>query len=202
VPLGVLQAGSLKFDPALPPEKAAALSKLSMGKVVRVTLCFRERFWQNLRPEGQDKTLADLSFLFSHDDPFPTWWTPMPDEAPMITGWCAADCADQLSGMTEGRVIDKGVESLSALLQVEKSQVQALLISAYFHDWDYDPFSRGAYSYVKAGGEGCQQTLGAPLGQTLFFAGEATDMSGHNGTVHGAIASGRRAAQEILAIRI
>src|SRR5206468_1315498 len=158
VPLGVLQAGSLKFDPALPPEKAATLAKLSMGKVVRVTLCFRERFWQNLRPDGQDKTLANMSFLFSHDDPFPTWWTPMPDESPMITGWCAADCADQLSGMTEGRVIDKAVESLSALLQVEKSRVQALLVSAYFHDWDSDPFSRGAYSYVKAGGEGCQQT--------------------------------------------
>jgi uncharacterized protein with NAD-binding domain and iron-sulfur cluster len=33
----------------------------------------------------------------------------------------------------------------------------------------------------------------------LFFAGEATDCEGHNGTVHGAIASGKRAAQEILA---
>jgi len=31
----------------------------------------------------------------------------------------------------------------------------------------------------------------------LFFAGEATDIGGHNGTVHGAIASGRRAATEI-----
>jgi monoamine oxidase len=33
---------------------------------------------------------------------------------------------------------------------------------------------------------------------TLFFAGEATDVTGNNGTVHGAIASGKRAAQEIL----
>jgi len=31
----------------------------------------------------------------------------------------------------------------------------------------------------------------------LFFAGEATDDSGHHGTVHGAIASGQRAAEEI-----
>jgi monoamine oxidase len=88
---------------------------------------------------------------------------------------------------------------LSALLQVEKSHVQSQLASAYFHDWDTDPFSRGAYSYVKVGGEGCQQTLGAPVESTLFFAGEATDVSGHNGTVHGAIASGKRAAAEILA---
>jgi monoamine oxidase len=33
---------------------------------------------------------------------------------------------------------------------------------------------------------------------TLFFAGEATDTTGHNGTVHGAIASGHRAANQIL----
>jgi len=31
----------------------------------------------------------------------------------------------------------------------------------------------------------------------LFFAGEATDIGGHNGTVHDAIASRRRAATEI-----
>jgi monoamine oxidase len=103
--------------------------------------------------------------------------------------------------MTEGRIVDKSLESLSALLQVGKSHVQSRLTAAYFHDWDADPFSRGAYSYVKVGGEGCQQTLGAPVESTLFFAGEATDTSGHNGTVHGAIATGKRAATEILASR-
>jgi monoamine oxidase len=40
--------------------------------------------------------------------------------------------------------------------------------------------------------------LASPIDNTLFFAGEATDTTGHNGTVHGAIASGRRAAKEIL----
>ena len=43
-----------------------------------------------------------------------------------------------------------------------------------------------------------QEALARPLETTLFFAGEATDTAGHNGTVHGAIASGRRAAKEIL----
>jgi monoamine oxidase len=33
---------------------------------------------------------------------------------------------------------------------------------------------------------------------TLFFAGEATDVTGNTGTVHGAIASGQRAAVEII----
>ena len=42
------------------------------------------------------------------------------------------------------------------------------------------------------------EALARPIDNTLFFAGEATDVSGHNGTVHGAIASGNRAAAEIL----
>lgn len=43
-----------------------------------------------------------------------------------------------------------------------------------------------------------EAALGRQIESTLFFAGEATDTGGHNGTVHGAIASGKRAAVEIL----
>jgi monoamine oxidase len=100
--------------------------------------------------------------------------------------------------MSDSEIFDRALESLSSVLHVEKSRAQSELRAAYFHDWDSDPFSRGAYSYVKVGGEGCQQVLGSPIADTLFFAGEATDTSGHNGTVHGAIASGQRAAQDIL----
>jgi monoamine oxidase len=68
--------------------------------------------------------------------------------------------------------------------------------TAYFHDWQIDPFSCGAYSYGLVGSNGAQQALGSPVEETLFFAGEATDASGHNGTVHGAIASGIRASRK------
>ncbi len=200
LPLGVLQAApaSVRFEPELPAQKQTALKKLVMGKVVRVTLCFRERFWQDLHGDPDSRSLADLSFLFSRDNFFPTWWTQMPESVPIITGWAPAKSAERLATVSNDAVIDKAVQVLSNLLCVEKSNAQSQLAAAYFHDWDSDPFSRGAYSYVKVGGEGSQQALGAPIANTLFFAGEATDTSGHNGTVHGAIASGRRAAQEIL----
>jgi len=199
LPLGVLQAiGFVRFEPELPPEKQIALGKLAMGKVVRVSLCFRERFWQDLHGTPDSRTLAKLSFLFSRDKFYPTWWTQMPEPVPIITGWSAAGAAESLAGMGERAIVEQAVASLSSILQLEKSKIQSQLTAAYSHDWDSDPFSRGAYSYVKAGGEGCQETLGSPIGNTLFFAGEATDISGHNGTVHGAIASGQRAARDIL----
>jgi monoamine oxidase len=199
LPLGVLQStGFVRFEPDLPQQKREAMGKLAMGKVVRVALCFRERFWQDLHGTSDSRSLADASFLFSRDNFFPTWWTQMPESVPIITGWAAAKSAEKLAGMSEPAIIDKAIESLSSLLQVKKSRVESQLTASYFHDWDSDPFSQGAYSYVKVGGEGSQQTLGSPISDTLFFAGEATDISGHNGTVHGAIASGQRAAQEIL----
>jgi len=48
------------------------------------------------------------------------------------------------------------------------------------------------------GGSEAQRALAASLENTLFFAGEATNFEGHHGTVHGVIASGYRAAAEIL----
>ena len=198
LPVGVLQSpGAIRFDPALPGEKLEALDLQVMGKVMRVTLCFRERFWQEMRPR-QNKTLGNLSFLFSRQDCFPTWWTQMPDEVPIITGWSAARSAESMAGMSEGRITDIALGSLAGLLAMDKWHLQSQLTAAYFHNWDSDPFSCGAYTYVKAGGEGCQAILAAPVEETLFFAGEATDTGGHNGTVHGAIASGQRAAKEIL----
>jgi monoamine oxidase len=61
-----------------------------------------------------------------------------------------------------------------------------------------DPYCRGAYSYALADNKEAARRLAVPLRSTLSFAGEATDFSGHNGTVHGAIASGQRAAAEVL----
>jgi monoamine oxidase len=199
LPLGVLQNGAVVFDPALPGSKQQALQKLAMGKVVRVTLCFRRRFWENLRPNDGQKSLAGMSFLFSDDELFPTWWTQMPAHPPVITGWSPEQSAERLAGMTKEQIVARAMESLSGLLGQNATSLQHELGSAYLHDWDSDPFSCGAYSYVKAGGEGCQHGLGEAVERTLFFAGEATDISGHNGTVHGAIASGRRAAAEVLA---
>jgi monoamine oxidase len=68
----------------------------------------------------------------------------------------------------------------------------------FSHDWQADPFSRGAYSYAAVGGSRAGEELGAPLDATLFFAGEATQSDGQNATVHGAIASARRVAREVL----
>src|SRR6185312_4758719 len=197
LPLSLLQTGVVKFFPELSC-KQSALDKLVMGKVIRVTLCFRERFWDDLHAGESGKTLSNASFLFSSADWFPTWWTTMPEKLPVITGWAPFHCAERLSGKSADFVLARATETLATILKVDLKEINRLLASAHFHDWEADPFSRGAYSYVKVGGDSAQKDLAAPIEGTLFFAGEATDFTGHHGTVHGAIRSGNRAAEEIL----
>ena len=202
LPLGVLQApsdaeGAVRFEPDLPKSKRSALQTMVMGKVIRVTLRFKTRFWDLLpAPDHSAKTLADMSFLFTDDEIFPTWWTTMPRRHPIITGWAPFQSAERLAGREPAGMIEQAALTLGGLLEVPNLTAQ--LEAGYVHDWQSDPYSRGAYSYGAVGSDGAQAALAGPLEATLFFAGEATDITGHNGTVHGAIASGHRAAREIL----
>jgi monoamine oxidase len=192
------EAGAIQFTPGLQKHKVAALDKLEMGKVIRLVLKFRQRFWEGISPANREETLANMSFLFSQDEWFPTWWTAMPEKTPIITGWAPFDCAERLSAKSAIFVVNQGLETLGRLLTIRVEDLQHSLEDAYFHDWQSDPFSRGAYSYGKVGADGAQEALGHPVENTLFFAGEATDTSGHNGTVHGAIESGYRVAEDVL----
>lgn len=195
--------GAIEFTPPLPREKLDALETLEMGEVVRLVLRFRHAFWKDISAPtaGRGKTLANMSFLFSEDDWFPTWWTTMPMKAPLLTAWAPFRSAEKLFHCAPSLLVQRSCQTLSELLAVKVDDLANWLEGAYFHDWQSDPFSRGAYSYGKVGADGAHTALAAPLENTIFFAGEATDTSGNNGTVHGAIASGYRAAAQILRAR-
>ena len=105
--------------------------------------------------------------------------------------------ATRLSGKSEAELAQAAIESLQAAFG-RKVRVRRMLERAYLHDWQADPFARGAYSYVVVGGESARKALAAPVQDTLFFAGEAADTGGESGTVAGALQSGMRAARQVL----
>jgi monoamine oxidase len=195
LPLALLQSETVEFVPAL-KSKSAALKKLAMGPVIRITLEFRDRFWLR-HNTGDGRKLSKLSFLFSQDSLFPTWWTHFPNPEPLITGWAAGHHATQFAGHSGSQICEHALTTLARIFGMESSKLQRQLRSYHVHDWQSDSWSRGAYSYACVGGARAFQRLAKPLSQALFFAGEATSHE-HNGTVHGAIASGYRAAQEVL----
>jgi monoamine oxidase len=196
LPLSLLQRGDVKFSPPLEMKKSA-LDRLEMGMVMRVVLQFRRRFWEELR-DAHGRSMGEMSFLFTGDPVFPTWWTAMPARVPLLTAWSAGHKAEKLVLKGEAFAREHVIAALARVLRVERARIETELEACYLHDWQADPFSRGAYSYAAVGGENAANELSLPVEGTLFFAGEATDYTGHNGTVHGAIRSGRRAAGEVV----
>jgi monoamine oxidase len=126
------------------------------------------------------------------------WWTQAPTISNLLVGWTGGPSAEKLIGLSREQLRRSAFESLAMISGLETDQVAALFIRDWFHDWANDPFALGAYSYPRVGGLRAAKILAEPIDDTLFFAGEATDVLGFNGTVHGAIETGRRAAGEIL----
>jgi monoamine oxidase len=200
LPLGVLIAapdavGAVRFVPEL-QGRPEIYNDLGMGQVLKVVLRFREAFWD--RVQAPYPQVPGLSFLFTPEEIFPTWWTGYPLVAPLLTGWLAGPRAAALARQADTHIIGQAVAALAHGLGVPTRELEAGLEDGRLHNWSADPFARGAYSYVRAGGVEAPRRLGAPVADTLFFAGEATDVDGHTGTVHGALASGDRVAGEVL----
>jgi monoamine oxidase len=203
VPLGVLLApagepGAIIFAPSL-PMLSRVRGRLTMGSVVRIALLFKERWWtERVRSVPNDASLESMSFLHGESGDIRVWWTLYPVQTPVMIGWAGGPAAERLAGRSAHEIRDRAMASLAANLGVSRHRVERHLETFWMHDWQRDPFSRGAYSYALVGGSDAAAQLARSIDGTLWFAGEAADPEGRNGTVHGAIASARRAARGVL----
>ena len=192
LPLGVLQHLGVVFDPV--PAPLIAANQLAMGPVRRFTLLFRERWWAT----HEKVKLPKLSFLFAQDAMPPVWWTAHPWETHTLTGWIGGPRSAAFDQFTREQVGDAACKELAKIFGLPLAMLRGQLISCATHDWQADPLSCGAYSYVPAGALDSVLKMATPVEQTLYFAGEHTDTTGHWGTVHAAMRSGIRAAKQVL----
>ena len=195
LPLGVLKAprgsaGAVRIEPA-PSGWSRSLEALHMGTAQRIVLQFEEIWWA--RPDG-----SLPSFVHGFDEPFPVWWTSLPRKRPILTGWAGGPRAARLSGLETEALLARALESAGAIFGEPPAALRDRLVQSHTHDWLSDPFARGAYSYGGVGAREARRLLAAPVSGTLFLAGEATAEAGRNATVHGALASGRRAARAVV----
>ena len=198
--LGVLQRVNLG-GPVIEPEPPAiaAAHRMAMGNAVRFTMVFRERWWE--RAAGLDRRkLGTMSFVFTPERTPPVWWTahPEPEPRPTLTGWAGGPGAEALAGKSAADLGRLAVPALAAVFGMEENEILTQMRGTHTHDWAADQFSRGAYSYVPAGAIGASAAMAQPAEATLYFAGEHTDTTGHWGTVHAALRSGLRAAEQML----
>lgn len=205
VPIGVLQAeppapGAIRFQPEV-PGMTDAVSGLMMGTVLRTVFAFRERFWETRLPNAPrhgGTGLTTLGFLHNEGATFPVWWTQFPVRAPMLVGWVGGPGAAVLCALPDAEIERMALNDLATHLGMTYERLAGMVAGSWMHNWERDPFSRGAYSYAVVGGSGAARKLSRPVEQTIFFSGEATNTEGHSGTVEGALATGSRAARGVL----
>jgi monoamine oxidase len=196
VPISVLQSGDITFTPALPNSKALALSRMGMDSAIRVILDFRKNFWSagfrniyggekgmeyfNPGTSGRSTVARTMSVTISGEKA---------EELSLL----GLDIIPELLGELD--LIYEGQASSNVRLDPVNDEYVAVV-----QDWSKEPFIKGSSSYLKVGGSNVdRENLAEPVKDKLFFAGEATDITGEAGTVNGALVSAERAAKEIIA---
>jgi monoamine oxidase len=183
LPLGVLQARVVDFDPALPEAKCEAIDGLVMAQMVKVGLVFRRPFWREY--VGSSTAFSwQTSSGFDHCyELYASWPGP-----PTLVATTA------LTGGLSGDATALGEAFLNELTKTFADvDVRAELIETLVDDWPADPWSRGSFAIVPVNGHKLTEQLGVPT-PPLFWAGEACSLA----SVEGAISSGRTAAVEAL----
>lgn len=200
IPLGVWQAkapsrGAIAFQPELRGHRAVA-SAMGMGHVIRLNVRFDGRRWHGLLPAALRRVSArGFGFIHARPADVPVWWELQ--GVPMVSGWAGGPSALRLSAKSPAAIKASALRRLGQIVGLTSAALDSAVIDVASHAWSRDPFSRGAYSFTRAGQDDASERLRAPVKETLFFAGEATADGEEVGTVHGAFSSGLRAAQEV-----
>lgn len=202
VPLGVLQSGPLSkagilFYPPLTARMKAAKA-MGFGNVIKIFLLFSgdARKGREVKTRGRGKP-EKLGFLLS-DEPIPTWWTHDPEAPGMLTGWLAGAKNIPSGKKGEKKVLNDALLSISHLFSRPVGDLKKKLKAWKIINWSNDPYTCGSYAYETAGSRKAAALLARPVDDKLYFAGEALGLDRGTGTVEAALASGTRAAREIL----
>ena len=188
LPLGVLKAGSVDFAPLLPITKVRSIQRLGVGYLEKVTLAFDEPFWQrdggthvlyNSTTPGEFPVFLDLQHFSG---------------GPVLVGFVGGDFGRRMSRMPRGQIQDRVLEMLGDVFGPVPRPRRFLATR-----WFRDPNTRGSYSAMPVGaGNEDFDSLAAPVGGRVLFAGEATHLA-RSATADGAFSSGIREAKRLLA---
>ncbi len=220
VPLGVLKAGDIEFEPPLPTRKTSAIRNTGMGNLCKLVLKFPSHFWgddevyfglardihSETWAEASDEDMDEESLLEELCKPlfangasergrFFLWWN--------LHAVCGENVLVALSSGTQADVVEsmqgsQVAEEAFAWLRKRFGEDIPRPTTFKVTQWGKDEFSKGCYHYKPVGSNGAAdiKAIGRSHGDVLFFAGEHTSFK-HPDTVGGALLEGLRAAGDI-----
>lgn len=189
VPVGVLQAGVIVFDPPLSKPRRHAIAAFRLEAATKLFLAFDRPLW--------DPGLAYMA----HAGTLARWWTPahhIPGAA-LLCAYVTSARARQIDALDDAALRALALAELAPILGVPAAELDRRCVGMRRMAWAADPYARGGYAHLPPAAAAARLALAAPEGDRLFLAGEATAHDTNPQTVHGAYESGERAAAEALA---
>lgn len=185
VPLGVLQAGKIAFNPSLPRTKREAIRKTRMGVFNKVFLKFDKVFW--------DADFELIGYMGDGDWPEIINFQKITGN-PVLLAFSAGATGAANEALPDAEIVKSLMDCLRKMYGENIPEPSGFQVTR----WNSDPFSLGSYSYTPVGSkQSFRRQIGMPVENKVFFAGEATSQF-FPATVHGAFLSGVRAAYEIM----
>jgi len=183
VPLGVLAAGKIRFDPVLPQGHQGAIDALPMGTVDKVWLQF---------PQDVFGDVPDINTLGSQFHPIRTDQFVLAKFWNTNVGLClfGGGLAADLERQGTEAMVRAAYENMQKFFGTSIPEPEKSVVNP----WGTDPWSVGSYTYATPGHASARTALAVPLGNQLFFAGEGLSVYSHSG-LNGAYESGQVAAE-------
>ncbi|MFB8002117.1 FAD-dependent oxidoreductase [Nocardia sp. NPDC056000] len=187
VPLGVLKAGDIGFEPPLPELKRRAVERLGFGTLNKIALHYDARFW----PAEQ----YVFGYMCRETDRYPTVVISMwkSHGKPILVLLLGASLGREMESWSDTEVHDYATTVVSDIFGTNVPEPHKISRTR----WSADPYARGSYACIGVDASPRDlDTLAEPIGDRVYFAGEATN-SYHWGCVHSAYESGLREAARI-----
>ncbi len=209
VPVSILKNNGIVFTPALPSVNAIAATKFGMDSCVRAVIDFKTNFWGNT-----------AGFIWGGSI-VPQYFSSGFGRSIYNSTLALTVCGQAGSTLSSFGNASFGIHMINPILNeldalypdptgkstgLGTKWVRRKIVNntetdpiASIYDWSKDPYIQGGFSYPLVGATHQDRIdLATNVPGKIFFAGEATDITGDAGTVSGALNSADRATKELI----